>query len=567
MPNVTGDLQSKSVRSSGTDHLYLRYEGVDTGTRIIGQQYSGDNPGQDGMYTRGQTPRVPSVTGQSYSQNGQFFSEHTTPYQHHSGVGFRPEATFSPIDARQILSPTEGRVPQYEAFNSEDMLPFQEFYDQGSRSSPNPQHQFQQLDGSFLVPGDSAWFTEWLALEDDTSMRQPQPVGAQYGASDFPQALPHMENHYIGDPQTRYPNGNCSTEQSVPHLSKGMKRPELGPSLTPIALGHSTLEPSVRVNGVEFTETSFSPMFPLANSSQQPLGNAQTSDSIMAEGPSMNGGPIDCFEQISPQPQAITERVTSGLRDLLDPRQSLRSVPRNNPQWKRPLGLNFTERRIRPGQPGHFPLFKLPPEIRNMVYRHIFVSHNGIGAAAIAVPQFFRAARSFLNRNFLLTSRQVHKESAHIFYCENLFAFAYVGAFLEFLKRLSKKQRQLLTKLRLSYSHGNIQRALTIILTDCHHLHGLEVRIRSIEGGPLKWTWNAAPILNPIDVVRGFIKEADVKLGPVITVREERDEPRSWVAQSEAFPDSLQSFLFHLGNVPTRFRSEWNPSKYLRPDT
>ncbi|KAI9705540.1 MAG: hypothetical protein M1836_006295 [Candelina mexicana] len=559
VPDITGDSRFGSLQSNAIDQLHPRDKRVAIGPMLKDQRYTGDLFDFRDMHLQVQPRQVISVADQGQFRCGQSFSEHATPYQGPIGNSFSPGTTLPPTNSGQLLSMTEGGVLQYDAFASEYLPRFSGIHDLGPPSTPTPSPPVQQVRTSLSDPEDSAWFSEWLRLQEDTTMRQHPSAGAQQVAWNTLQDFPHMEDRFIIEPQVGYYNANHNKEQSLPYSSMGVGQAGVGLSLPSAAFGSATLDTFATTKEIRRSEAPL-PTFRLADNNQLPQGFAQTEGATWAETPSMINGSFNNPEQ---NPQATTKRVTSSLRDIMDPRQSVRTVPRDKPQWNRPLGLNFIQRPIRPAQSGHFPLFKLPPEIRNMVYRHIFVSENCIGAAAIAAPQFFRAARSLLNRNFLLTSRQVHGESAHIFYCENLFAFAYVGAFLEFLKRLSKEQRQLLTRMRLSYSHGNLRRALEIILKDCHRLHGLEIRIRSTEGGPYKWTWNAAPILNPIDVVRGLVKDEDVKLGSVVTVREERDEPLSWVAQSDDLSFSLRSFLYNLGGVPRCFRSKWNPIKHL----
>ncbi len=625
-----GRQQSIPCSQRSANQLHPRNESGDTDTILDSQRYSEKFLQQNGMYPSGLPRRVPSVTDQSQygplrhpaqtdsvyfeapqdhdgthdaattrastfprgiAMNPSLF-EYTTLDQAHSGIGFRPDASSLPVDSGQSLSAPENGRLRHDAFASEYMPPFYGFFDVSFPFPPKLALQSQDFRSFPSLPEDYGWVFEASNSCYNPNLRQIEPAGSQQDAWDSMQALPYEDHPFLEEPQLPDPNTTISPEQTFPYLSTNAEQHGTSLSLPPAALQYSSRHPpphsrphpqprpyfptyqahlkqvgeSTTMNGAECAEHPF-PTFPPTDISQTSPSNVQVNDPTIAQDRVLNSGSINGIEKSSQQSQKPIKRTTGGLRDYFDPRQSLRSVPRDRPQWKLALGLNYIKRPVRPARQDHFPLMRLPPELRNIVYRHIFVSPNGIGAAAIAAPQFFRAARSFVNRNFLLTCRQVYRESAHIFYCENLFAFAYVGAFLTFLKCLSMEQRQLLTKLRLSYAQGNIERALTIIVKDCHHLRGLEIRIRSAEGGPGKWTWNAAPILSPIDVVRGLVSERDVKLGPVITVREEVDGPLSYAAVTDMRPESLHEFLHYLGEIPMCFRSAWNPSNSVTKGT
>ncbi|KAI9778645.1 MAG: hypothetical protein M1835_004876, partial [Candelina submexicana] len=147
-------------------------------------------------------------------------------------------------------------------------------------------------------------------------------------------------------------------------------------------------------------------------------------------------------------------------------------------QNDQPLLMATFEPAVHDPQRCVFPFQKLPPELRNRVYRYVFVSDENIGARDHERKAFFRAARSFLNLSFQLSCRQIHQEAAHIFYAENGFEFAYASTILRFLQRMGKHNRKLLTKLR--YNHGTkidfLKRLLQLIL-DCSNLKELDIRM------------------------------------------------------------------------------------------
>ncbi|KAI9716026.1 MAG: hypothetical protein M1812_005660, partial [Candelaria pacifica] len=154
-----------------------------------------------------------------------------------------------------------------------------------------------------------------------------------------------------------------------------------------------------------------------------------------------------------------------------------------------------------------FPFQKLPPELRNRVYRYVFVSDRYIGGRKDSGRAFFRSARGFLNLNFQLSCRQIRQESAHIFYVENGFEFFYASTLVRFLQRIGKQNRKLIKTLRFNHVYNGfiVRRALKLVLT-CSNLKDLDIRMMVFcfdNGGN---TWAAAPILNALRVIKGLQK-------------------------------------------------------------
>ncbi len=152
---------------------------------------------------------------------------------------------------------------------------------------------------------------------------------------------------------------------------------------------------------------------------------------------------------------------------------------------------------------GTFPFQKLPPELRNRVYRYVFVSDDYIGTVDRTRPEFLRAARSFLNLNFLLSCSQVRSEASGIFYAENGFEFFYAISVTRFLQGIGKQNRELITKLRYNHRHGvNVQRGLKMI-SDCLNLRQFEIRLLPANQLPTGHLWDAPRIANGLEVLRG----------------------------------------------------------------
>ncbi|KAI9697038.1 MAG: hypothetical protein M1836_004999 [Candelina mexicana] len=182
-----------------------------------------------------------------------------------------------------------------------------------------------------------------------------------------------------------------------------------------------------------------------------------------------------------------------------------------------PLLIATFEPAVNDSQHCIFPFQKLPPELRNRIYRYVFVSDENIGARDLDRKAFLRAAQSFLNLNFLLSCRQIHQEAAHIFYAENGFEFVNANTILQFLQRMGKHNRKLLTKLR--YNHGAIVETLTPLIKlilDCSNLKELDIRMIVWDRTYHPRSWHATPVLNALDVLRGSRKAELGELGFVI---------------------------------------------------
>lgn len=109
----------------------------------------------------------------------------------------------------------------------------------------------------------------------------------------------------------------------------------------------------------------------------------------------------------------------------------------------------------------HSPLSRLPPELRNLIYKYAVVQENGIKIGAFDHPRtrsllLFEVNPAAPSKNATLAlakvCRKLHEETIGLYYAENRFIFTTSGqgplVLKMFLESINKDQRKLLTHLK-----------------------------------------------------------------------------------------------------------------------
>lgn len=98
-----------------------------------------------------------------------------------------------------------------------------------------------------------------------------------------------------------------------------------------------------------------------------------------------------------------------------------------------------------------FPFQKLPPEIRNTIYKMAFITPEYIGKNSATLKNFRKEASKVRHLSFAMTCKQIYEESAGIFFGYNGFSFQDPDLLLRFLQAIGIRNRERLTK--LAYIH------------------------------------------------------------------------------------------------------------------
>lgn len=160
----------------------------------------------------------------------------------------------------------------------------------------------------------------------------------------------------------------------------------------------------------------------------------------------------------------------------------------------------------------------LPPEIRNMVYDLVFVSPEFIGTKGTTNSSFFKDAVKWRNLNFAMSCRQIHDESANVFYAKNGFEFYYIRPFKAFMESIGIEGRRLITKLNFNFLKGSPFLVLRYIRS-CRNIQHLNISLRVIK--PYCKGWWLYPFKNAKEFL--FTDFDKLELGEASGVGEARD--------------------------------------------
>ncbi len=117
---------------------------------------------------------------------------------------------------------------------------------------------------------------------------------------------------------------------------------------------------------------------------------------------------------------------------------------------------------------------QLPPEIRNMIYRHLSIRTQNIGSEPTNIVDWAKQYRAYRQLDFGRTCRQIYEEHKSLFFSENGFEFYYNSAFVRFLEGIGISGRQLLTELKWNQGDVSAFTALRYLRT-CQNMKRLDI--------------------------------------------------------------------------------------------
>lgn len=136
-----------------------------------------------------------------------------------------------------------------------------------------------------------------------------------------------------------------------------------------------------------------------------------------------------------------------------------------------------------------------PREIRNTIYKFVFVKQTHIGGETKFTKPFYRDALTSRALNFAGCCRQIWNESLRTFIVQNGFEFFFIRPTLEFLEKIGICGRNLLQKLRWHHPKHSRPFIVLRLFRSCKHLQELEIFARVTVKGRKNFWWGV-PLLN-----------------------------------------------------------------------
>lgn len=160
--------------------------------------------------------------------------------------------------------------------------------------------------------------------------------------------------------------------------------------------------------------------------------------------------------------------------------------------------------------PDFIRFLEFPPEIRNMIYKFIFVSPEPIGSSlthGYEARFSYKKAAKWRNLAFAMSCRQIFKESSNIFFTDNCFEFFQVYQVVTFMEKIGTEGQRQVKKLKLNYRQADPKKAFMSIRM-CPNLTNLDI---AIEQHSLSDKFELCcvhyPIINAKELIFGDLEE------------------------------------------------------------